>query len=137
MQCNQENCTSEATHLHAWPGSGEAAICDAHLRKARDVARAMGFLLPVKRIETPYNATASKPSVRCEQCGAPLPAIEVANVRVNREDVDMKGATLMIALSIECACGERCGSIISRTFTEDATVADVVAEYAAARDVKP
>ena len=51
MKCNQKDCTNKASYRFTWPGSDEAGVCEEHVDKLINIARAMGQYLQVIPLE--------------------------------------------------------------------------------------
>ena len=54
MKCCQQGCQNVAEFQMQWPGTeGHKPLCIVHSTVARGVALALGFQLPVSRLELP------------------------------------------------------------------------------------
>jgi hypothetical protein len=69
--CQQMGCPAPAIARFSWPGIGWRRSCDAHTRRAIEVAAAMGFPLPLDDIADAEPDTRANPR-RCFACDAKL-----------------------------------------------------------------
>lgn len=119
MQCSQENCERDGSHLFTWPGYPATPICSEHLPKVQAIAAAMGIEVPVIAMVQPS---------ACPVCDAAWPAIGIVAAGADG-GADLKGMTVSVVLSIQCAvCKLTSGAVVSRTLSKDASRDDVAAE---------
>lgn len=49
-RCGQYGCRNKGAYRYTWPGQDEALVCEAHVRKLRTVAGALGMHLQLIRV---------------------------------------------------------------------------------------
>jgi hypothetical protein len=69
--CQQTGCSSPAIARFDWPGIGWRLSCEAHTRRAVEVAAAMGFALVLDEVGDPEPERRENPR-RCFACDAKL-----------------------------------------------------------------